>query len=156
MDLITPDNLGGRPKKYTTELADLICQKISQGKSLKSICSEEGMPSMSSVFNWIHSEKGFLEKYDAATEERTIAMGEEIIDLSDDSLNLAQSVDPKAAGAVVAAAKLQVDTRKWVMSKMKPKKYGDKVDVTSGGEVIKGNTIVFSDMKNETDSKPSI
>ena len=43
------------------------------------------------------------------------------------------------------AVKLKADNLKWSMSKMKPKKYGDKVDVTSDGKAIKGNTLILQD-----------
>jgi hypothetical protein len=50
---------------------------------------------------------------------------------------------------VVNRSKLRVDTRKWLMAKMKPKVYGDKVDVTSDGKQIKGNTIMFGNFKED-------
>ncbi len=124
----------GRPSDYTQELADKICAKIAQGKSLRTICLDEYLPGCATIFNWLRTKKEFLEQYERAKEAGSEAMAEDILDFSDDALNLAQNVDPKAAGAVVQAARLQVDTRKWLMSKMKMKKYGDKLDMTTNGK----------------------
>jgi len=147
------ENKIGRPTIFTKELGDLICSKIAEGESLRSICREEEMPNKATVFNWLRTNKEFLDQYELSMEERTIAMGEETIEISDDSLILAQASDPKSAGAIVQAQKLRVDTRKWLMSKMKPKKYGDKLDVMSDGKAIQGNTIIFKDFKDETDNQ---
>ena len=139
----------GRPTDFTKELGDKICSLLAEGLSLRTVCLAEDMPNKSTVFRWLREKKEFCDQYDIAKQESSDAMGEEILDLSDSSLELAQAVDPKASGAVVSAAKLQVDTRKWLMSKMKPKKYGDKVDVTSDGKQIKGNTIMFGNFKED-------
>ena len=57
-----------------------------------------------------------------------------MLDFGDQAIELAESADPKAAGAMVQAVKLKADNLKWVMSKMKPKKYGDKLDMTTNGK----------------------
>lgn len=123
-----------RPSDYTQELADKICEEIANGLSLRSVCLQDGMPEASTIFRWMRTNEEFRKQYATATEERAEAMSEDTLDISDNSVNLAQSVDPKASNAVVSAAKLQVDTRKWLMSKMKPKKYGDKLDHTTNGK----------------------
>lgn len=110
------------------------------------------MPVLSTIFKWFREKEGFSEQYDKATAERTETQQEIILELGDKAIEHAEEVDPKAAGAVVNAYKLKADNLKWSMSKMKPKKYGDKVDVTSGGEAIKANTIVIKDF-NGADSQ---
>ena len=123
-----------RPSIYTKELADNICAQLAEGISLRTVCKSEAIPSAATVFNWLRTRPEFLEQYARAKEESADAMSEEILDLADASLKLSQNVDPKASGAVVQASRLQVDTRKWIMSKMKPKKYGDKIDMTTNGK----------------------
>lgn len=105
----------GRPTDYTSELGDEICRRIASPMSLSKVCQAADMPGMSAVFAWLRKYPEFTEQYQRAIEERTEAQAEEILDISDDS-----SIDPKRA-------RLMVDTRKWLMSKMKPKKYGEKV-----------------------------
>lgn len=135
----------GRPTKYTKELGDLFCQRIANGWSMRTVCDGDDMPVPSTIFEWIRNHEEFSKQYAQATEERTEAHQEKVLEIGDESIQAAQDSDPKAASAVVQAYKLKADNLKWHMSKMKPKKYGDKVDVTSAGEAIKGNTILFKD-----------
>lgn len=138
----------GRPSLYTQELADRICAQLAQGISLRTVCLADDMPAASSVFKWLRENKDFSEQYARAKEESADADSEELADLGDQAIALSQSVPEKVAGAVVQAVKLKADNLKWAMSKKKPKKYGDKVDLTSGGEAIKGNTVVFTNFKD--------
>lgn len=143
----------GRPSTYSKELAEKICEELAQGKSMRTVCKGDDMPAMSTVFKWLREIKEFSEQYARAKEESTDAMSEDVLFISDESLLEAVNADPKAANAVVQAMRLRVDTRKWIMSKMKPKKYADKVDVTSGGDkIIQGNAITFLNFKNEATS----
>lgn len=75
------------------------------------------MPSASSVFLWLTKHESFSENYAKAQKERSEAMYEEMLDIGD---------DVKADPAEVAKARLRVDTRKWALARMNPKKYGDK------------------------------
>lgn len=143
----------GRPSTYTQDLADKICSQLSEGISLRTVCLSEDMPDKATVFRWLRTNKDFCDQYARAKEESADALFEETQDIADESLKGAENADPKAAGAIVQAYRLRVDTRKWMMSKQKPKKYGDKVDVTSDGKAIKGNTIVIKDFSDEATSQ---
>lgn len=125
-----------RPSDYTQELADRICEELSEGVSLRTVCLADDMPSARTVFRWLRTNEQFCQQYARAKEESADAMAEELLDISDESVKDAYGADPKASSAVVQAQKLRVDTRKWLMSKMKPKKYQDKLDVTSDGKAI--------------------
>lgn len=144
----------GRPSLYTQQLANKICEQLAQGRSMRTVCRAEDMPSMATIFNWLRIHKDFLEQYDKAKQESTDAMAEDILDISDDGTNDYTSVDGKlvANKEHVQRSRLRVDTRKWLMAKMKPKKYADKMDVTSGNEPLKGNSIIFNNF-DASDSK---
>lgn len=131
-----PKNKGGRPSIFTQELADNICEQLAMGISMRTVCLADDMPAIATVFKWFRTKPEFLSQYARAKEESADALFEETVDIADDSLKEAHAADPKASGAVVQAMRLRVDTRKWMMSKMKPKKYGDTIDVTSGGEKL--------------------
>ncbi len=131
----------GRPTDYTEELADRICERISIGESLKKITDEDAMPSRVSVHAWLIKYPGFLNKYEAARDMQADVYADEMDDIAHDS-----TIDTQRA-------RLIIDTRKWTSSKLKPKKYGDKLDMTSGGEKIETNTIVFTDFKDDSTSK---
>lgn len=133
--------MAGRPSEYTQEIADRICAQLAEGISLRTVCLGDEMPDKATVFRWLRTNKDFCDQYARAKEESTDALAEEIIDISDDGTNDWMTIT--TAGGfekevvnheVVNRSKLRVDTRKWIMSKMKPKKYGDKIDMTTNGK----------------------
>lgn len=145
----------GRPTKYSQELADKFCQEIALGQSLKTVCLGEDMPSPVTIFAWFRTYPEFLNQYARATEERSEAMAEDILDIADDGTNDWMEINGRDIPdqEAIQRSKLRVEARKWLMSKMKPKKYGDKVDLTSDGKAIEGNTIIFKKFDGtETDS----
>ncbi len=129
-------NAVGRPSDYTPELASRICEKLTEGWSVRKICREEWAPNASSVFLWLFNNKEFSEQYTKAKEAGADAMQEDLAEIADEAVQMAQDVDPKIAGPIVQAMKLKADNMKWSMARQKPKKYGDKLDVTSGGEKL--------------------
>lgn len=147
----TPNPVG-RPTSYTKEKGDEICSLVAEGMSLKSICLRDGMPDKSTFFRWLREYGELRDNYNTSIDQRTEAQHEMLLDMGDEALNDIQTVDFKASNAVVSAYKLKSDNFKWVMARMKPKKYGDKLDVMSDGKAIKGNVMVFADFKDETNS----
>lgn len=141
---------GGRPTIYSQEIADTICTRLSEGESLRSICKCEDMPAMSTVMKWLTEEdkKKFLEQYVKARDMWADAVFEELFEIADDGKNdFIETNDPenhgyRTNGEVVARSRLRVDTRKWALARMNPKKYGDKMDVTSDNKQIEGTTII--------------
>lgn len=128
--------LKGRPTIYTEKLVDEICQKIGLGASLRSILKEKGMPEMQTVWRWLREKPNFSERYVLATKERTEAQTEMLLEMGDEAIADAKNTHPQKSNAVVSAHKLKADNLKWSMSKMKPTKYGDKIDVTSDGKAL--------------------
>lgn len=117
---------------FTQELADLICGEIASGRSLRSVCQDEGMPTATSVFRWLAKHEAFSEQYARAMEARTNALAEEIIDIADEGARdtyIDDNGNERTNNDVIARSRLRVDTRKWLMSKMAPKKYGEKLDI---------------------------
>lgn len=92
---------------------------------------------MSTVFEWLRRRPDFLAAYHRAKEESADALVEEILDIADDTAN-DFTVDDKGNMRVdhehINRSRLRVDTRKWVASKLKPKKYGERMEVRHGGE----------------------
>ncbi len=132
----------GRPTIYTQELADNICAELALGQSLRTVCAMEGIPSVKTIFNWFRTKEGFVQQYARAKEESADAMADEILDIADDGSNDFMEITKGSVTynvedrEVTNRSRLRVDTRKWIMSKMKPKKYGDKLDLTSGGKEL--------------------
>lgn len=111
----------GRPSKYSSMLANEILERISAGESLLSITKEEHMPDRVSVYRWIEAHEEFRNNYARAKELQAETY-------EDMMLDTARTEDD------VNRARLIVDTMKWTASKLKPKKYGDKVDLTTNGK----------------------
>lgn len=132
----------GRPSEYTQEIADKICEQLAIGTSLRTVCLADEMPAIRTVFNWFRTYPDFLQQYARAKEESADAMSEEILDIADDGSNDLMTIQKGNVEyevenkEVVNRSRLRVDTRKWIMSKMKPKKYGDKLDLTSDGKAL--------------------
>lgn len=123
----------GRPSKYSEKLVDEICKRIASGRSLVSICdNDDDVPSSTTVNRWLtESDKGyFRENYARATSDRADKMFEEILAIADDGSNdWTTTADgrPIVDHEHVNRSRLRVDARKWMLGKMQPKKYGDKV-----------------------------
>lgn len=131
----------GRPTKYTEELAEQICELIAtSSKGLNTICREtENLPAPSTVYKWLSEQPDFSEKYARAREIQADLLADEIIEIADDTSNdtLVSDTGEYANKEWINRSRLRVDARKWKASKLAPKKYGDKVDVTSNGETVK-------------------
>lgn len=108
--------------ELTQALADEICEHIGDGKSLRSFCEQEGRPSAPTVCRWLRMEETawFAEQYARAREVQADALFNDILDIVD------QAEDPQIA-------RLRMDARKWMAGKLRPKVYGDKVEL--GGKV---------------------
>lgn len=111
-----------------------ICVSIADGMTLREISRKEGMPALSTVFQWLATDKAFSEQYARAKEVQLENMAEEILEIADDATNdwmVRNGTDEESSyslnGEHVQRARLRVDSRKWLLSKLAPKKYGDKV-----------------------------
>ena len=129
---------------YSDQIASKICEEISSGRSLRSICTDEGMPDKATVFRWLAAHEEFRDHYARAREAQADAMLEDILEIADDGVNDSYTDEDGAVRTnqdVIARSRLRVDARKWAMSKMAPKKYGDKITNEHTG--ADGSPIVF-------------
>lgn len=136
----------GRPTTYTEELANVICGRMSEGESLRSICRDPEMPAISSIFVWISKDSKFSEQYKRAMEFRADALFEELFDIADDSSKdtvVNADGSERMNSEYVQRSRLRVDTRKWALSKMMPKKYSDKQQIEHSGSI---NTMSEEDL----------
>lgn len=130
----------GRPSDYTHELAEAVCMRIAEGESLRMVCRDEAMPDKSTILRWIGRHQEFRDQYAKAKELGIEAMAEELFEIADDGTNdwmeltdtEGNAYGYKANGEHIQRSKLRIDTRKWYLSKIVPKKYGDRIqqDVT--------------------------
>lgn len=130
--------MGFPAQPFTAELGDEICERLVSGESLRAICRSDHMPSAGLVCRWLGDEdkQAFSEQYARAREAQADTLADELIDIADDGSNdwmerNGKDEEPGYAlnGEHIQRSKLRVDTRKWIASKLKPKKYGDRSSI---------------------------
>jgi len=120
-----------------------ICTDVIENKLSFNAAIDKAEITRTSFYNWLKDNKDFDKLYNYAREIRSDIIFEEILEISDDSKNdvrLNEEGKEIANNELVNRSRLRVDARKWVLAKMNPKKYGDKVDVTSDYKQIQGIT----------------
>lgn len=131
-------------KEQIEKVFDEICQEIEKGKSLRSILKNESMPSSKTFYEWLDSNEEKVKRYARATDLRTDILFDEIVDIA---YNTEEGTTTKqtergleiTTGDMLGHRRLKIDALKWSLSKLNPKKYGDKVQTEHSGE-IKGTT----------------
>ena len=127
----------GRPTIFTKQIADVICMRIADGESLREIVKTDGLPDRTTVYDWLIRNEDFAHQYTRAREEQADTLADEIIAIADEQPEIIAVVDKKTGaliehkldGAFLQWQKNRIDARKWTAMKLKPKKYGDKLQV---------------------------
>jgi hypothetical protein len=130
-----------RPSIYNEETALELCERLIEGQSLRSICQDDNMPSIRAVMKWLSDGKHpeFVQQYARAKEAQAETLAEEILTIADTpQIGVTIKTKPDGEtetteGDMIQHRRLQVDARKWLASKMAPKKYGDRLELA--GEV---------------------
>lgn len=129
--------MGGKPIDYNSTLADAICERLAGGESLRAICRTEGFPSDRAVRRWATDDPdGFGARFSAAREAGWHVIAEEILAIADDGANdsyVDENGFRRTDNDVVQRSRLRVDTRKWLLSKMLPKVFGEKTAIEHSG-----------------------
>jgi hypothetical protein len=126
---------GGAPTQYTPDLGEEICGLIADGNSIRAICALPGMPSKRVIFNWLDQHEEFARKYEIARQMQAEFWSHEIIAIADDASEdfiITEDGRRVVDHEAINRSRLKVETRKWLLSKLLPKKYGDRVtaDIT--------------------------
>lgn len=141
---------------FSPEVCDKICDEIASGRSLRSICLDDGMPHISAVMNWLNKTddkkyQPFIEQYARARDTQAEVYFDEIVQIADDSTNDIEllrlddgQTKESISHAAIQRARLQIDARKWALSKMKPKKYGDKLAIGGDDDMPPIQTVTVS------------
>jgi hypothetical protein len=106
-------------RRYTPEIAERICDGLMDGLSLVKICQQDGMPGRRTVLEWWEKDEEFRAKCARARVLQADFMDDQIIDLI-------ATVTPESA----PADRVKLAALTWRASKLAPKKYGDKLDLT--------------------------
>ena len=109
--------------------------EIQKGRAIRNVLKDEGMPAVETFYIWIDSDEEKSKQYARACEVRADAIFDEIIDIADDSSGDKKYTDNGEVmdSEYVARSRLKIDARKWIASKLNPKKYGDKIQQEHSG-----------------------
>jgi hypothetical protein len=108
----------GRPSKFTPALAERILAGLAEGRSLRAVAAEPGMPGRATILRWVATDRDFRDQYARAREICLECWADDIVGIAD-----AVEADLVA----IARARLQIDARKWMLARLLPRKYGDRV-----------------------------
>lgn len=132
----------GRPSSYSEEIAAKILSRLAEGETLSSVCRGDDMPPKSTVLGWVMDDRdGFSDRYARARGLQQDTWADEIIDIADDATNDWMARNGKEDepswslnGEHVQRSRLRSDNRKWLLSRLRPDKYGDRVSTEVTGK----------------------
>lgn len=138
----------GRPTKFNQAIADAICDRLASGLSLRRICRNSAMPNKATVFRWLAANSEFSDQYARARESQADLLVDEMIDIADQP-KIGKKTKRTSDGKLEETTfdmtehrRLQIETRKWVAARMRPKKYGDKIDVEQKTTLEAGDSVM--------------
>ena len=108
--------------RYTSEFAAEVCRRMSEGQSLRQVCRDTGMPE-ATVRQWVRDNReDFATQYQAARILQVESWSDQIIELAN-----RDALDP-------ADKRVRVDSLKWLMSKLVPKRWGERLLVAGDAD----------------------
>ena len=137
--VVAPKPKIGRPSKYTPELADEICQRLSNGEPLRQICRDDHMPAWQKIYEWMAKDEKLSGAIAHARDLGYDAMAEECLIIADTpQLGQTQVMDDKGSKVTIedmlGHRKLKIETRLKLLAKFNPKKYGERVQIAGSKE----------------------
>jgi len=139
-----------------TRIMDEICEEIANtDKSLWDICSlHPDLPCSRTIARWIADDDALCQKYTRAKELQADYMAAQIRSIADECRIGVKTTDrgegkvETVTGDMVERSRLQIDARKWLASKLAPKKYGDKMELSGNADApLTIRVVRFSDTK---------
>ena len=126
----------GRPVKWPPEhpVWQEIIGRVSAGKALSTVLADPGYPTWVSFHAMMDQDDKLRAAYEKAVQDRADKLADEILQLSDEPMP--EHLEGAMASAWVQQKRMQVDARKWIASKLKPRTYGDRIDMTVRDERI--------------------
>lgn len=155
------------------KVMDIVCAAIAtSSRGIGNIITQGiedhgGFPDYSTIMRWIEKDEVLCKRYARAKEAQADFMADEMLDICDDARNDYMErigKDGEETGfkvpdkELIQRSKLRIDTRKWLASKLKPKKYGDKIQTEltgpDGGPIeVTGIEVFFVKAKEVKDEK---
>lgn len=162
-----------RLSSFSEDTANIICSRLIEGESLRTICRDRDIPCLGTVCNWLakgeelpdqHPEyKAFLNQYMRARELQADTIADEVLEIADNATNDYMAKHSKEGdnigwdlnGEHVQRSRVRIDTRKWLAGKLKPKRYGDKQHLEHSGDKENPLAVAISDIMDRSKGLPS-
>lgn len=136
--------------RYRPEIGEVIANEVAKGKSIKTIERMPDMPCGTTIFKWIREYPEFRLLWEKAKEDAADMLVEDMLEIADDTgSDFIQITKPNGEVKTVVdheniqRSRLRVDTRKWIAAKLKPKRYGENIQL--GGDVEIKHRLVIQD-----------
>jgi len=130
IDALKPKKIG-RPTKWTQEIEDDICARLSRGEPLRAICRTEGYPEWTTVYGWMESREGFSARVALARENGVEAIAQDTLAMIDAEPRYIE--DAKGGTRIDAGyvqwLKLRTEQRMKLLACWSPNRYGNRVQV---------------------------
>lgn len=131
------------------EIALEVCESVEvTPRGLEHICKEHGKITARTFHRWLERSEELRQRYARAKEMQADLIAFQVLEIADTPVvgvrtKTTLTGTEVTEGDMIEHRRLQVDARKWAAGKLSPKKYGDKVDLTSGGERIAAPVVTF-------------
>ena len=124
-------------EKEKARIITEICDRVCEGEALRNVLKDDGMIDGNTFYRWVGENEDKREQYARACEERQDFMFEQMLRIADNQENDVYEKDgiELVNHNVINRSKLRIETRKWALSKLNPKKYGDKTQTEHSGEI---------------------
>ena len=125
---------GTREHVYSPELAAEICRRVSLGETLSAVCNSLGFD-VATVRDWCVSDRGgFAQNYARARRAQVEGWSDQLLEIADDN-----SLEPNDR-------RVRLDVRKWLMSKLNPAHYGERVQLAGDPDNPIHHTVAVIDL----------
>ena len=125
-----PKKKNGRPSKYTPELAEEICQRLSEGEPLRQICRDDHMPAWQKIYEWMQKDPNLSGAIARAREVGQDAIAEDILrELNDEPERILSEGGGRIDSGYVQLLRTRADIKLKLLAKWNPKRYGDRVEL---------------------------
>ena len=133
----------GRPTIYNFKIAEKLCLLIATtSQGLEHICRQNrDLPRQPTIYRWLSAHPEFRERYALAREQQAQILFDQIVEIADTPKEGAVVITrgdrrEERVGDMTEHRRLQIDARKWVLSKLLPKKYGDRIEFTESEDPL--------------------
>lgn len=137
------------------KIFETVFTEIINGRAVRNILKDEGMPPAVTFFEWLSKDEEKSKQYARACELRAEAIFDEILEIADDKSNDVEYTENGQTqnSEFIQRSRVRIDARKWVASKLNPKKFGDKIQAEHSGEITTNVISLGNGIKpNETNT----